>query len=161
MVSVSKNNYTAKIINETKQFNLSILTIHTPFSLFKRFGYASGKDTNKFEGFTDYRLAKNNIPYLTRFVSGFFALKVVQVVDLNSHFGFICEVNESKELSKDLPVTYSYYLENIKPAVPRNQEVKKGWICKICGYVYEGENLPPDFICPICKHGAKDFERIK
>ena len=83
------------------------------------------------------------------------------IVDLNSHFGFICEVNESKELSKDLPVTYSYYLENIKPAVPRNQEVKKGWICKICGYVYEGENLPPDFICPICKHGAKDFERIK
>lgn len=161
MVSISKRNYTCEIVKETKEFNVSVITNHAPFSLFKRFGFASGRDTNKFEGFTDFRLAKNNLPYLTRFVNAFLSLKVIEIVDLGSHFGFICEVTESRELSKDASVTYGYYLNNIKPPVPRGSEKKKGWVCKICGYVYEGENLPEDYICPLCKHGAKDFERIK
>lgn len=161
MVSISKNNYTAEIVKETKEFNVSVLTEHTPFSVFKRFGFASGRDTNKFDGFEDYRISKNGVPYLTRFVNAFFSLKVIEVIDLGSHFGFVCEVTESKELSKDLSVTYSYYLQNIKPPVPRKTGVKKGWVCKVCGYVYEGEDIPEDFICPLCKHGVKDFERLK
>ena len=160
MVSVSKGNFTSTLLKEGSDFCVSVLTKNAPFALFKRFGFASGRDTNKFAGFSDYRIANNNVPYLTRFVNAYFGLHVEQVIDLGSHFGYICTITESKELSKDDSVTYDFYLNNIKPPVPREQK-KKGWICKICGYVYEGENLPNDFVCPLCKHGASDFEKIK
>lgn len=161
MVSVNKHNFTSELISETKEFNVSMLSIHTPFSLIKRFGYQSGKDVDKFVGFSDYRLANNKIPYVTRFTNAFLSLKVLDVIDNDSHFTFICEITESKQLSKEESLSYSYYMDNIKPKTPRNTGVKKGWICKICGYVYEGEDIPADFICPICKHGVSDFERIK
>ena len=159
-VSVNKNNYSASTILETKQFNVSILTNHAPFALFKRFGFASGKDTDKFKDCKDFAVASNGINYITRYTNAYLSLKVRDVIDLGSHYGFICDITEKKQLSFEKSVTYDYYMENIKPKTPR--EVKKvGWICKICGYIYEGEVLPPDFICPLCKHPASDFEKLK
>ena len=159
-VSVNKNNYSAETILETKKFNVSVLNTHAPFALFKRFGFASGRDTDKFKDCKDFAVAANGINYITRYSNAFFSLEVQQVLDLGSHYGFICTIAEKKQLSHEKSVTYDFYMENIKPKTPR--EVKKvGWICKICGYIYEGEVLPPDFICPLCKHPASDFEKLK
>ena len=159
MISVSKNNYTAKTLLETKECNLSVLTKHTPFDIIKRFGFASGETTNKFENFKEFDIAKNGINYLTKYANALISLKVREVLDLGSHYGFICDVTDSKLLNHEESLTYDFYQKNIKP-LPKKVEKKKGWICKICGYVYEGEVLPSDFICPLCKHGASDFEKL-
>ena len=160
MICVNKQNYTASVINQTKKANISVLTKHTPFSLFKRFGFQSGATVDKFQGFEDIKLAKNGICYLTKYSNAFISLNVVETLDLGTHFGFICTISESQTLNNDTSLTYAYYMENIKPVPPKTNK-KVGWICKICGYVYEGEVLPKDFICPICKHGAEDFEKLK
>ena len=160
MVSVNKQNYTAEIFKNTKMANLSILTKYCPFEIFKRFGFQSGRNADKFCDFDYYALSSNGLPYITEFANSYISLKVVDIIDLGSHYGFICELNESKQLNNDESVTYSYYLNSIKPK-PTKTEVKKvGWRCKICGYVYEGKELPKDFVCPICKHGIEDFEKI-
>ena len=160
LISVNKQNYTAEVLKETKKANISILTKHTPFSLFQRFGFQSGRTTDKFSGYFDYQLADNGINYLTKYTNSYLSLKVLDVIDLGSHYGFIVEITHSKVLNCEASLTYEYYFQNIKPVPPKATK-KKGWICKICGYIYEGETLPPDFICPLCKHPASDFEKIE
>lgn len=160
LISVNKQNYTAEVLKETKKANISILTKHTPFSLFQRFGFQSGRTADKFSGYFDCQLADNGINYLTKYTNSYLSLKVLDVIDLGSHYGFIVEITHSKVLNCEASLTYEYYFQNIKPVPPKTTK-KKGWICKICGYIYEGEELPPDFICPLCKHPASDFEKIK
>ena len=160
MICVNKQNYTASVINQTKKCNISVLTKHTPFSIFKRFGFQSGATIDKFQDFEDIKLSKNGVCYLTKYSNAFISLNVVETLDLGTHFGFICTIGESKTLNNDTSLTYEYYMNNIKPIPPKTNK-KVGWICKICGYVYEGEVLPKDFICPICKHGVDDFEKLK
>ena len=160
MVCVNKQNYTAEVLKETKKANISILTKHTPFSIFKRFGFQSGKNVDKFCNFEDVKLAKNGIYYLTKFANSYISLDVIETIDLGSHYGFVCTISETKALNSDTSLTYDYYMNEIKPIPPKSTK-KVGRICKICGYVYEGEELPKDFICPICKHGVEDFEKLK
>lgn len=159
MISISKMNLSAKSLMDNKKCNISILTKHTPFDLFKRFGFQSGRTVNKFEGFKDYSIANNGVNHLTKFANAYISCTVKEVLDLGSHYGFILNVTDSKLLSNEDSLTYDFYQKHIKP-VPAKPQNKKGWICKICGYVYEGENLPSDFICPLCKHGASDFEKL-
>lgn len=161
MIAVNKANYSCKTLLETGKCNVSVLTESAPFAVFKRFGYQSGASIDKLDGFSDYAIAKNGINYLTKNANALFSLKVVSHEDLGSHIAFVLEIEESKVLSTEKSVSYSFYMKNIKPVPPKPEKKVVGWICKICGYVYEGEELPPDFICPLCKHGASDFERIK
>ena len=157
-VTVNKNNYTASLIKDTGKFNVSILSEDVSFDTFKHFGFQSGRDVNKFDGYTDVKRSENGILYLTSCSNGFVSGKVIQTIDVGTHLIFIAEVEDCDILSDVPSVTYDYYHKNIKP---KPQEEKKGgYRCKICGYVYEGEPLPADFICPLCKHGADDFEKI-
>ena len=157
-ITINKDNYTTKMIEETGKFNVSILDATTDFELIQRFGFSSGKNTDKFANFFDYSLAENNIPYITKHTNAYLSAKVVSKTDVGTHFTFVADVTNDVVLSAYEPVTYSYYINNIKP----KPEVKKAkrYVCRICGYVYEGDELPNDFICPICKHGAEAFELI-
>lgn len=157
IIVVNKQNYTHDMIMKTKEFNVSMISTDADFELFKRFGFQSGRDVDKMAD-VPYSRAENGIAYPDKMVNGYLSGKVVSVTDLGSHTMFLADVVDGDVLSEAESVTYSYYHKNIKPAP---QPVKKaGWICKICGYVYEGEELPADFVCPICKHPASDFERI-
>lgn len=158
-VAVNKSNYTAEIINKTGKFNISVLDTTVPFSIFERFGFKSGRDTDKLDGFGDISRSDNGILYLTEYSNAYFGLKVIDTAEYETHFVFTAEVTEAKTLSDTESVTYQYYFDNIKPK-PEETE-KKGWVCKICGYIYKGEKLPEDFICPLCKHPASDFEPIE
>ena len=157
-IAVNKANYTNEIIQKTKKFNVSVLTEDTNFDIFKRFGFQSGRNADKFEGFSDAKRSPNGLLYITKNTNSFMSAYVKQEIDLDTHTLFIAQLVAAEVLSEKTTVTYDYYQKNIKP---KPQETKKsGWRCKICGYVYEGEELPPDFICPLCKHGAADFEKI-
>jgi flavin reductase (DIM6/NTAB) family NADH-FMN oxidoreductase RutF/rubredoxin len=158
MITVNKQNYTHDMVDNTKKFNVSILTTEAPFDLFKRFGFQSGSSVNKFEGFESIERSENGILYLNKYTNATISCEVFSQVDLGTHTMFLADVKDAKVLSNEETVTYSYYQSNIKPKP--TETVKKGWRCKICGYIYEGEVLPEDFICPICKHGAIDFEKI-
>lgn len=158
LVAVNKGNYTHDMIMKTGEFNASILSEDADFDIFKHFGFQSGRDVNKMEGLEDFDRAENGIIYLTKGANAYISAKVVQTTDLGSHTLFLADVTDGDVLNDVPSVTYAYYHKNIKP---QPQETKKtGWRCKICGYIYEGEELPADFICPICKHGAEDFEKI-
>ena len=157
-IAVNKANHTHDMIARTGVFNLSILTEEATFDLFKRFGFQSGRDVDKFAGLAGVKRSENGLNYLTEMANTVLSGRVVASVDCGTHTVFFAEVTEAKVLSKAPSVTYAYYFAHIKPA-PQPAK-KKGWVCKICGYVYEGEVLPPDFICPICKHGAADFEPL-
>lgn len=157
-VAVNKGNFTCEMIQKTGEFNVSVLSTDVPFDVFTRFGFQSGRDVDKFDGFETYGRADNGITYLTQYANAVISGKVVDTYDLGTHILFIADVVDAKVISDKDSVTYDFYHKNIKPA-PQKTE-KKGWRCKICGYIYEGEDLPADFICPICKHGAADFERI-
>ena len=157
-VCVNKDNFTHDMIVKTRNFNISILSEKADFSLFEKFGFSSGKDTNKFADYPHTSRSQNGILYVTEAVNAVVSAKVVNVVDCGSHSMFIAEVNEAKVLSEDKSVTYEHYFANIKPKPTLK---KKGFVCKICGYVYEGDTLPDDFICPLCKHPASDFEELK
>lgn len=157
-VAVNKGNFTCEMISRTGAFNVSVLSTDVPFDIFKRFGFQSGRDVDKLEGFDDCARGENGIIYLSRYANAVISGKVVDTYDLGTHILFIADVTDAKILSDKDSVTYDFYHKNIKPA-PQKTE-KKGWRCKICGYIYEGEELPEDFICPICKHGAADFEPI-
>ena len=159
-VAVNKQNYTHEILLRKKSFNISVLTEETPFSIFERFGYHSGKDTNKFEGFNDVEKAQNGILRLNKYSNSYISARVISTIDCGTHTLFTAEVEESKVLSNVPSVSYSYYFENIKPALKKPEEHIEGYVCKICGYVYEGKDIPKDFICPICKHGVEDFEKL-
>lgn len=156
-IAVNKQNYTHDLIQKSGAFNVSILDQSVPFSVFRQFGFQSGKDVDKFEGI-EYGRGENGIAYLKNNTSAYISGKVVQEIDLGSHTLFLADVTDAQMLSGGEAVTYSYYQSNIKPKP--EQTAKKGYRCKICGYIYEGEPLPEDFICPLCKHGAVDFEKL-
>lgn len=158
-IAVNKNNYTTGMIQRTKKFNLSILDELAPFEIFKNFGYQSGANVNKFANYNNTKRSPNGAVYLTDSTNAYISAFVKQEIDLGSHILFIAQLVAAESLSDETSVTYDFYQKNIKPKPEKTN--KKGWRCKICGYIYEGENLPSDFICPICKHGAIDFERIE
>ena len=158
IVVVNKQNYTHDMIMNTKKFNVSLLNTEADFDLFKQFGFQSGRDVDKMEG-VSFSRSENGLAYLNNMVNGYISGQVISTTDLGSHTMFLADVTDGKVLSDTESVTYAYYHKNIKPA-PQPAK-KKGWICKICGYVYEGEDLPDDFVCPICKHPASDFEPLK
>ena len=157
-VCVNKNNYTCGMIQHTRKFNISVLTEETSFDVFKNFGYQSGQNTDKFTNFIDVKRTNNGILYITKNTNAYFSAWVQQEIDLGTHIMFIAQLIEAEVLSEKPAITYDYYQKNIKPAPQPSK--KKGWRCKICGYIYEAEEIPADFICPICKHGAIDFEKI-
>ena len=157
-IAVNKKNYTNEMIQRTKKFNVSILSESSKFEIFKHFGFQSGRDVDKFASFYDTKRSPNGVLYITQNTNSYMSAYVKQEIDLGTHTLFIAQLVAAEILSEEPTVTYTYYQNNIKPK-PQKTE-KKGWRCKICGYIYEGENLPPDFICPWCKHGAIDFEKI-
>ncbi len=159
-VAVNKANLTHDMILKTGLFNVSVLTTDAPFKVFQHFGFQSGRDVNKFEGCTEEKRSENGLLYLPKYTNAYISGKVVATEEYETHTLFIADVTEAKILSEVPSVTYEYYFEHIKPKPPIADENKKGFVCKICGYVYEGETLPPDFICPLCKHGVEDFEPL-
>ena len=166
-VFVNNANYSAELLKKTGVFNVSVLTESAPFDIFKQFGFSSGRDTDKFAGGRS-ATSENGLYYLPEHTNAVLSAKVVDSYDYGSHTLFVAEVTEAKTLSSEKSVSYEYYLNHIKPkpqiSAPKEEkaEEKKGgkWVCKICGYVHEGEELPEDFVCPWCKHPAEDFERV-
>ncbi len=156
-VAINKSNYSHHVIKQTGIMNVNCLTTEAPFKVFEAFGFVSGRNTDKFKDCTPLR-SDNGLVFLPRYINAFMSLKVEQYVDLDTHGMFICSVTEARVLSDKETMTYTYYQNNVKPK-PETKG-KKGHVCKICGYVYEGDPLPEDFICPLCKHGAADFEPI-
>lgn len=161
LICLNKVNYTCDMIKKTGQFNLSFLTEEAGFDIFQRFGFQCGKDIDKFRDFEKYvHRADNGIFYLTKATNAMVSVQVENTADLGSHMMFAGSVKEQKDISQAKSLTYQYYFDHVKPAPETGAKKKKGFVCKICGYVYEGDTLPPDFICPLCKHGAEDFEPI-
>lgn len=156
-VTINKSNYTCGMIERTGVFNVSVLSEEASFDTFKHWGFQSGKDTDKVVGIEFYRL-ENGVIYVVNGVNAVISAKVVQKVDLGTHIMFIADVTDAFSTEKTPSATYAYYHSNIKPA-PQQQK-KKGWICTVCGYVYEGETLPEGFTCPTCKHPASDFKKL-
>lgn len=162
-IAVNKGNYTHDLIKESGVFTVSILSQKADFSIFKRFGFQSGRDVDKFEGFDGYAVGANGVNYITEGTNGFISGKVETTLDLGTHTLFIALVTDMEVLSDVPSTTYSYYQENIKPKPQASKpegEGKAAWVCKICGYVYEGDPIPEDYICPLCKHPASDFEKV-
>ena len=157
-VTINKDNYSHHVIKQTGKMNVCCLSTDAPFKVFETFGFQSGRNVDKFAECSPLR-SDNGLVFLPRYINAFMSLKVEQYVDLDTHGMFICSVTEARVISNVETMTYSYYFENVKPK-PKTDD-KKGYVCKICGYVYEGEELPEDFVCPLCKHGAADFEPIK
>lgn len=157
-VTINKENYSHHIIKQTGKMNINCLTVDAPFTVFEKFGFVSGRNVDKFAECEPLR-SDNGLIFLPRYINSFMSLKVEQYVDLDTHGMFICSVTEARVLSDRETMTYTYYLDNVKPKP--ETDGKKGYVCKICGYVYEGETLPDDYVCPLCKHGAADFEEIK
>lgn len=158
IVSVNNNNYTCEMIKASGIFNVSVLTEETPFYVFEHFGFKSGRDFDKFEKKDNVFRSENGVYVVPKFANSYISGKVLDTVDLGTHTLFIAEVTAGYVFNENPAITYSYYHANTKPK-PASTE-KKGYRCEICGYVYEGENLPDDFICPICKHGVSDFVEI-
>ncbi len=155
-ITLNKANYTHDMIKNTGKFNLSVLSQEAPFSIFQHFGMQSGKDVNKFDG--EVLRTSNGIAYVEEATNAVLSIDVNKTVDVGTHTIFIGEVTEEKILSDVPSASYQYYFDHIKP---KPEQKKKGYVCKICGYVYEGDELPEDFICPVCKHGAIDFEPLE
>lgn len=156
-VAISKANYSHDVIKSTGKLNINCLTTDTPFDVFEKLGFHSGRDTDKMAGLFHWT-GKNGLAVLSgEIINAFFSCQVTDYVDLGSHGLFICTVSEAMHISDEPSMTYDYYHKNVKP---KKTEKKKGFVCTICGYVHEGDTLPDDFVCPICKHGASDFEPI-
>ena len=156
-VNINKANYSHHIIKKTGILNVNCLSVDAPFWVFQNFGFQSGRQTDKFAGWKTCR-SDNGLVFLPKYINAFMSLKVEQYVDLDTHGMFICTVTEARVMSDRDTMTYTYYQKNVKPKP--ETEGKKGFVCKICGYIYEGDTLPDDYICPLCKHGAADFEPI-
>ena len=157
-VCINKQNYSHHVIKQTGIMNVNCLSVEAPFSVFENFGFQSGRTADKFADCTPLR-SDNGLVFLPKYINSFMSLKVEQYVDLNTHGMFICSVSEARVISDKETMTYTYYQKNVKPK-PQT-EGKKGFVCKVCGYIYEGDELPEDFICPLCKHGVADFEPIE
>lgn len=162
-VCINKANYSYEIVHKTGLLNVNCLTTEAPFDVFKHFGFQSGRNINKFADCpSEPPRSKNGLIVLPKYTNACLSLKVEKELDLGSHGMFLCEVTESKKFSDTESVTYNYYQSNIKPK-PQPKPLEEGktrWVCKVCGYVYEGDELPEDFICPLCKHPASDFEKM-
>lgn len=156
-VTINKANYSHHVIKQTGKMNVCCLSVEAPFKVFESFGFRSGRNVDKFAGCEPLR-SDNGLVFLPKYINAFMSLEVEQYVDLDTHGMFICTVTESRVISSKETMTYTYYQENVKPKP--DTENKKGYVCKVCGYVYEGDELPDDFICPLCKHGAADFEKL-
>ena len=156
-VNINKANYSHHVIKQTGVLNVNCLSVDAPFSVFQQFGFQSGRSVDKFAGQKVYR-SDNGLVFLDKYINAFMSLKVEQYVDLGTHGMFICSVTEARVMNDLDTMTYTYYQKNVKPKP--ETEGKKGFVCKVCGYIYEGDELPEDFICPLCKHGAADFEPI-
>lgn len=157
-IAVNKRNLTQQMISRTRKFNLSVLSEQASFDIFKHFGYQSGRDVDKFANLSDVKRSPNGLYYITQGTNSYMSAYVQQEIDLGTHSLFIGQLVAAEMLNEVPTMSYDFYQKNIKPK-PQNEN-KKGWRCKICGYIYEGENLPQDYICPVCKHGAADFEKI-
>ncbi len=156
-VNINKANYSHHVIRQTGVLNVNCLSVDAPFSIFQQFGFQSGRTVDKFAGVKINR-SGNGLVFLDQYINAFMSLKVEQYVDLGTHGMFICSVTEARVISDRETMSYNYYQQNVKPK-PQT-EGKKGFVCKICGYIYEGDE-PEDIICPLCKHGAVDFEPIQ
>ena len=163
-IAVNKANYTHDMVLETGKFTLSVLSEEAKFDLFQRFGFQSGRDVDKLADFQEH-IARdgNGVVYVTRGTNAWISCQVVSTMDLGTHTLFVADVLDGGVLSQAPSATYSYYQSHIKPkpAAPAGESSKKRWVCTVCGYVYEGDFLPDDFICPLCKHPASDFELLK
>lgn len=157
-IAVNKRNYTNQMIQNTKKFNISVLSENAKFDTFKHFGFQSGRDVDKFATFNDIKRSPNGLLYITKDTNSYMSAFVKQEIDLGTHTLFIAQLVAAETLSDIPTATYTYYQQNIKPKPEKTE--KRGWRCKICGFIYEGDDLPADYICPVCKHGAADFERI-
>ncbi len=163
-LAVNKSNFTHDMVLKTGVFTVSIISEEADFELFKHFGFQSGRDVDKFADFTDVKRLSNGTLAVTKGTNGYISGKVINTVDLGTHTLFIADVTDMEVLSPAASATYTYYQEHIKPkpqAPSGEKEGKTVWRCKICGYEYEGEELPADFVCPICKHPASDFEKVE
>ncbi len=167
VVFVNKANYSESLLRATGVLNVSVLTEKTPFDVFKQFGFASGRDVDKFAG-GSYAKTENGLNYLSDCANAVMSAKVIDHYDYGTHTLFVAEVTEAKKLSDEPSVSYEYYLKNIKPkpaaktdAAAEGEKKTHKWVCKICGYTHEGEELPADFVCPWCKHPAEDFEQVE
>lgn len=163
-ICVNKASFTHDMISKTGEFTVSVLSQKADFELFKQFGFRSGRDTDKFKDFTDCERGENGIYYITRGTNAYISVKVSKTEDLGSHTMFVGEITDMVVLSDTASVTYEYYLNNIKPkpeAVGTSPDGKTVWRCRICGHEYVGEELPDDFICPVCGHPAADFEKTE
>ena len=156
-VNINKANYSHHVIKQTGMLNVNCLSTEAPFSVFQQFGFQTGRSVDKFAGQTVHR-SDNGLIFLDKYINAFMSLKVEDYVDLGTHGMFICSVTEARVMSNQDTMTYTYYQNNVKPKP--ETEGKKGFVCKVCGYIYEGDELPADYICPLCKHGAADFEPI-
>ena len=156
-VTINKGSYSHDTIVKTKKMNVNFLTVEAPFKVFEAFGFVSGRDVDKFAGCKPNR-SYNGLVVLPKYINSYISLEVIQTVDLGTHTMFICDLTESKVVGDKESMTYSYYMENVKPK--NDLSGKKGYVCTVCGWVYEGDNLPDEIICPLCKHGAADFEEI-
>jgi len=162
-ICVNKANYTHDMVMRTGEFTVSVISENADFELFKHFGFQSGKEVDKFAGYTNCKRGENGICYITEGTNAFISVKVTKTEDLGSHTMFIGEITDMEVLSENASVTYAYYLENIKPkpqAVGTDDKGQTVWRCTICGYEYVGEEIPDDFICPLCKHPVSDFEKV-
>ena len=157
-ISCIKANHTCDMVAKAGVFNISILSEDAPYDLFKHFGFQSGRDVDKFAEFRHVQRSHNGLLFLDKYANAYISCRVIDKVDLETHVMFICDVTECVRLSDQETMTYTYYQKNVKP---KPDTAKKGYVCKVCGYVYEGDELPADFICPLCKHGAADFEPIQ
>lgn len=155
-VTVNKENLTHDMIQSTGKFNISFLTQSVPFELIKHYGFQSGKNSDKIFGDALPR-SENGIVYLNTFTNAFISADVVEMIDCGTHTQFIGIVTEAQTFSNEPSLTYQYYYDNIKP---KPEKKKRGYVCEICGYVYDGDELPEDFVCPVCKHGADVFKKL-
>lgn len=162
-ICVNKENYTHDMVMRTGAFTVSVISENATFDLFKHFGFQTGREVDKFADFSNCARGENGIYYVTEGTNAYISVKVDQTVDLGSHTMFIGEITDMEVLSETPSATYSYYMDHIKPkpqAVKTTEDGQTVWRCTICGYEYVGEELPEDFICPLCKHPASDFEKV-
>ena len=160
-IAVNQGNFTKELIEKSGKFNLSVLSEAAIFETFRHFGFQSGRDVDKFAAYSDCKRSANGLYYITAGTNAYISATVEQTIDLGTHLLFIAAVDDMEMLSKDPSATYTYYQSQIKPKPAQKSPAgKTAWRCTVCGYIYEGEELPADFICPLCKHPASDFEKI-
>ena len=159
-VTINKSNYSHDVIKATGKMNVNCLTTAAPFKVFESFGFKSGRDTDKFRDCTPSR-SENGLVYLPKYINSYISLSVREYIDLGTHGMFICEITESRVVSDGESMTYAYYHKNVKPRPAEKSNEKKGYVCTICGYVHDEDELPEDFECPLCKHGREVFVPIE